>query len=313
MKAPILLLPICALPWMPPILAAADPDTPPPAEQSSTDASRLFESATKYLKGDGVEKDERKGFELMSQAAAQGHVAAIAGLGYLYSAGIGTAIDYSEAALWFRKAAEKNHAISQLNLARLLVAVDKLPQPANEDEEKARWAEGVKWFRLAADQGLSEAQSSYGLLLLRGDCGVQTDSAAAARYLAPAAKAGVLEAMNALASMYQIGNGVPADPVEAERLFREAAMAGNAKAQANLGLFLETKVPQDEATRTESLAWLMIAEIGRDPVAVKVLATRLPATNPDDVAASRKKAGELRRAIYRQKARQEKRPSRQGK
>ena len=76
-------------------------------------------------------------------------------IGYLYSAGIGTAIDYSEAALWFRKAAEKNHAISQLNLARLLVAVDKLPKPANEDEEKARWAEGVKWFRLAADQGLN--------------------------------------------------------------------------------------------------------------------------------------------------------------
>jgi uncharacterized protein len=303
MKTRFLLVPFCLLACS--MSAPAENiDTPAAAPSDAAaagDAEAMFQSARKLLRGEGVEKDERKGFELVSKAAALGHVEAMANLGYLYSAGVGTPADQVEAARWFRMAAEKNHAISQLNLARLLLAVDKLPQPANKEEEKARWAEGAKWLQQAADQGLSDAQSSYGLLLLRGDADVKADPAAAARYLMPAAKAGIPEAMNALATMYQIGNGVPTDTAETERLFREAAMAGNAKAQANLGLFLENKAPGDPAVRAEGLAWLLIAEIGRDPVAIKTVAIRLNTTNPDEVAAARKKSAELRRAIHRYK------------
>jgi TPR repeat protein len=295
-------LPICLLVGLATAVPAAEPAPSPPTTAgeaaSADDAEQLFQSARKLLRGDGVEKDERKGFELMSQAAEKRHVQAMANLGFLYSAGIGTPVDHSAAAQWFRLASEQNHAVSQLNLARLLLAVDKLPAPANKAEEQARWDEGAMWLKKSADQGLSDAQSSYGLLLLRGDAGLESNPAEAARYLKPAVEAGIPEAMNALAMMHQIGNGVPTDTAETERLYRMASMAGNAKAQANFALFLENKAPGDPATQVEALAWLIIAEIGREPIAVKYLPTRLSVRNPDQVAAARKKSGELRRQIH---------------
>lgn len=298
MKFHVPLMPLCLLSLMPAALSAeaSGNSTPPAAAAPAADAESIYQSAAGHLKGEGVEKDERKGFELMTAAAQQGHPKAAAILGYLYSAGLGTAKDYGQAVKWFRVAAGKNDAVSQVNVARLLVSEDKLPMPEDTDEAAQRWVEAVKWFRMAADQGFREGQSSYGLTLLRGDYGVAADPAAAARYLIPAAGAGDLEAMNALGNMYQLGNGVPRDAGAAEGWFRKAAMAGNVKAQSSLGLFLDSSAT-DASTRAEALAWLLLAADAKDPVASKVVDVRVPVMKPDDLAAGRKKMAEIRRAI----------------
>ena len=64
-------------------------------------------------------------------------------------------------------------------------------------------AEAVRWYWLAADQGVALAQSTLGL-------------------------------------MYSIGRGVPQDEAEAVRWYRLAAEQGLASAQYNLGVSYET-------------------------------------------------------------------------
>jgi TPR repeat protein len=63
--------------------------------------------------------------------------------------------DYKQAATWFRKAAEENHAKSQPYLGTML----KEGQGVIQDYQKAS-----KWYLLAADQGVAEAQLNLGFM-----------------------------------------------------------------------------------------------------------------------------------------------------
>jgi TPR repeat protein len=258
-------------------------------------SEQTYESARKLLKGDGVDKDEKKGFEQMEQAAREGYLPAMAGLGYLYSAGIGVSRNPEKAKEWFRKAAEQGHAISCLNLGKTLVAENR-GADHGEGGDVAKLNEGVSWIRKAADLGLNDARTTYGLILLRGEHGVKGDPKAAAQYLIPASD-GDAEAMNALATMYQTGNGVPYDAGAAERLWRKAAMSGHVKAQANLGEFLLGDAENNPQRREEALAWLTIAEQARDAVAQKVLQNHLQTITPDEMSAARKLMAKFRREI----------------
>jgi len=277
-------------------LAKAAESPAAPATAPASGAESDYEAARILLKGNGGDADERKGFELMLKAANQDHLPAVFGVAYLYHVGMGTAKDLSKAIEWFRKAAQKDHAISQFNLGKLLIAEATPLQPGMQDLAAQHQA-GLEWLRKAAAQGLNEANTTYGIILMNGDVGLDRDPATAARtYLIPAADAGDTEAMNALGTLYQRGNGVPRDPAAAELFFRKAAMAGNVKAQANLGEHLDPS-SKKESLRIEAFAWLFIAEEAKNAYAKKILQNKLPATSPDDVAAARTKAAEIRRQI----------------
>lgn len=89
------------------------------------------------------------------------------------------------------------------------------------------------WQPLAA-QGDSRAQTALGLLYEEGD-GVLQDDVEAVRWYRLAAEQGSADALGNLGVMYQYGRGVPQDFAEAVRLYRMAAKQGNARAQTNLG------------------------------------------------------------------------------
>lgn len=267
-----------------------------PAGADANTSQETYESARKLLKGDGMDKDGRKGFELMEQSARAGHLPAMAGLGYLYRAGIGTSKDPEKAKEWFRKAAEQGHAISCLNLGKTLIAENR-GADVGEGGDVEKLNEGVSWIHKAAELGLNEARSTYGLILLRSEHGVKGDPKAAAQYFIPAAEGGDAEAMNALGTMYQIGNGVPFDTGAAERLWRKAALSGHVKAQANLGEFLLESPGTKRERREEALAWLTIAEQARDAVAQKVLQNHAQTITPDEMSAARKLMAKFRREI----------------
>ena len=132
-------------------------------------------------------------------------------------------------------------------------------------------AEAVRWYRLAADQGLAVAQNSLGFMYANGE-GVLKDDAEAVRWfrlaadqgdgrcavhprcqLRPTARAfsrtrpkpcagtGSLRirvdagAQFNLGVMYANGEGVLKDEAEAVRWYRLAAEQGHAAAQFNLG------------------------------------------------------------------------------
>jgi hypothetical protein len=82
--------------------------------------------------------------------------------------------------------------------------------------------EAVRWYRLAADQGLADAQDYLGRSYLDGR-GVPQDDAEAARWFRAAATEGHAGAQFRLGMMYDLGRGVPQDYVEAHMWFNLAA------------------------------------------------------------------------------------------
>ena len=92
-------------------------------------------------------------------AAEQGHVRAQYMLGVLNdrsSASRGSA----ESAQWYRLAAERGHAPAQAALARLYYEGDVIP---------SNYAESFRWYQMAARNGYTEAQYRLGLAYYRGE------------------------------------------------------------------------------------------------------------------------------------------------
>jgi TPR repeat protein len=278
----------------------------PTASVTSTEASvkekspeLIYQEGVSLLKANDGEESMKKGFQMVLKAAEKGYLRAESGVAYLYNVGMGTPKDNALAIKWFRLAAEKGHTISQYNLGKLLVA-DEAPLLEGFVDRKAQHEDGVKWIRKAADDGLLDAQTTYGVILYQGDFETKRDPAAAVGYLKPAADAGSLEAMNVLGVMHDNGDGVPHDPTVAERFLRQAAMAGHVKAQANLGEFLN-RSPENSEARIAALAWLFIAEESENVMAKKILSANLQAISPADSAAAKKMATEIKQQIAKEK------------
>ncbi|HWL83746.1 MAG TPA: tetratricopeptide repeat protein [Roseomonas sp.] len=113
--------------------------------------------------------------------------------------------------------------------------------------------EAARWIAAAARAGLLQAQLLYGQILLEGR-GVPMDRAAAYAWFRTAAEAGSPEGLNMAGRCHELGWGVPADLTRAAALYRAAAEKGLDWAQYNLALLLArgSGVPQD---RAEALHW----------------------------------------------------------
>jgi hypothetical protein len=115
-----------------------------------------------------------------------------------------------------------------------------------EHEQAEDYAEAVKWYRKAADQGYASAQFNLGFMYNKGK-GVPLDDTEAVKWYRKAAEQGDAKAQSNLGFMYQHGEGVTQDYTEAVKWYRKAAEQGQAGAQYNLGFKYRTGegVPQD--------------------------------------------------------------------
>jgi hypothetical protein len=153
------------------------------------------------------------------------------------------------------------------------------------------YAEAVKWYRKAADQGDANAQANLGAMYFKGE-GVPQNDIEVYKWLTLAAAQGNEEARGNLSNirglmsqdqiaraqegerevyrkaaeqgdalaqlhlglMYEEGKGGQQDYNEALKWFRKAADQGNAPAQYNLGLIYEKgeRIPQNYA---EAMNW----------------------------------------------------------
>lgn len=91
------------------------------------------------------------------------------------------------------------------------------------------------WTDLAL-KGSAKAQYSLALLLETGQSPVEPDIKRAVRYYAMAADAGIAEAQTNLGLLYAQGRGVNANPALAVKYWKKSAAAGHAMALFNLGL-----------------------------------------------------------------------------
>ena len=152
---------------------------------------------------------------------------------------------------------------SRAEIAKM--SVKELMQAAEEGDANAQTQLGivatqagypdqaVTWYRMAADQGVADAQFLLGALYMGGQ-GVAEDPVESAKWWREAADQGHANAQALLGSSYAQGRGVPEDMVQAARWYRKAAEQGVAIAQAKLGnMYLNgSGVVQDY---TESAKW----------------------------------------------------------
>jgi len=94
--------------------------------------------------------------------------------------------------------------------------------------------QALTWYRMAADQGIPEAQLLVGFMYL-GDSGVAADLPESVKWFRKSAEQGYARAQTFLGSAYAAGTGVAPDMAQAARWYRKAADQGEPFAQAKLG------------------------------------------------------------------------------
>ncbi len=256
-----LLLTACATPS--PVDAAADTSDPVIAAlrdaAAGGDADSQYALALRYLRGEGLPRDPRQALVWFRRAAAQGHAAAQRQIGNAHArGGAGLAQSWSEAARWYRMAAQNGDILAAFNLARLLERGRGVERDATE---------AVRWYRKAAEAGLAKAQTNLGILLYRGD-GAPRDLEAALRLFLEAARRGdAIGAYNA-GVMVEKGRGTEADAKRALALYRQAAELDYRDAQWALGRLIGrlARTPEEHAA---ALFWFEVATLrgGRPPAA----------------------------------------------
>jgi TPR repeat protein len=188
-----------------------------------------------------------------SDAAAMTLVAEI------YRDGSGVKKDPTEAARWYRLAADLGNPQAQFQLAAAALKGEGIP----EDRKLAR-----SMLEKAAAQGHAGAYYNLGIMAIDADI---QDFKAAAAYFRKAAEGGNMDGAYSLAVLYREGRGVPQDIKEAARWLRMAADDHIAAAEVELGImtFNGEGAPKDEAAAAKLF---LRAAVRNNPVAMNRLA-----------------------------------------
>jgi TPR repeat protein len=151
----------------------------------------------------------------------------------LYSQGRGVKKNLSEAAAWFRRAADQGNAEAQYRLG--IAYAQGLGVLKNSRIARAWYAK--------SDEQLGEAEEDF---------------EKKAKWYRRAAKQGDFLAQFDLAHAYAQGLGVPKSRAQAARWFRRSADQGNAPTQFNVGYFFEYGIGVREDCK-EAAAWYLKA------------------------------------------------------
>jgi clan AA aspartic protease (TIGR02281 family) len=167
-----------------------------------------------------VAADRAAEIERLKPVAEKGEAAAQFQLGLLYA----ETREMSEAARYYRLAAEQDHHEAQARLAWLTCAGQGVAKNTPEC---------LRLYRLAAEAGVPSAQANLAGHYLTGD-GVSINHGEAVRLAKLAADKGDGTGQLMLAICYETGAGVSRDRTEALRLYRLSAAQGNGAAQRSV-------------------------------------------------------------------------------
>ncbi|XP_033127504.1 sel1-repeat-containing protein YbeQ-like [Anneissia japonica] len=183
-------------------------------------------------------------------------------LAVCYEYGRGVDSNCKKAAFWYKKAAVQGHAMAQYNYGIFhLLGSGKV----KKDEEEA-----VHWLSKSADQGLCQAQSYLGSMLVHEP---NKDLDKGIYYLQEAAKQKDVEATYRLGMCYEEGIGVVTNQAKAGDLYHKAALKGHSEAQCCMGRFHQQGLGGIPADRTEAKAWFSIASENGNKEAKESLAS----------------------------------------
>jgi TPR repeat protein len=181
--------------------------------------------------------------QFYKKAAQKKHALAQFELGAMYYDGVGVDRDFPTALQWFLAAAQQGNTESELNLGTMY----SLGQGVDPDPEKS-----FQWYLRAATKNQVLGEFRVGLMLYEG-MGVKQDYATAFQYLYKAAKKGDARAQFNIGVMYFKGEGVSQSYSEAFRYYRLASDQNHVEATHNTALMFEeglcTPPNRDEACR----------------------------------------------------------------
>ncbi len=178
-------------------------------------------------------------------------VAAMYNIGHSYEYGNGVDEDLKEAMNWYTKAANKGYKSAQYRLGLIydyreeeignIKAHITHDGRAHYDEKKKYFpcqynkGEAMKWFRMAAEQGHTEAQYELGCLLSYKK-GCEEESF---KWMLKAAEQGLRIAQYCIAKNYSEGFGVKANSYEAFNWYKKVAEQNDGYSMYKVGLYFE--------------------------------------------------------------------------
>lgn len=232
--------------------------------------------------GRGVYQNKEEAFSLAVLAADEKIPSAMKITGLCYRDGIGVEGNPRNAAKWLKRAAEADDAEAEFAWAQILAYGNGVPKNAAGAFEWALKAakqgvpeamvfvgecyasgggvksvdqvEAVRWYRMAAENGLAAGQSLLGTHLIFGR-GVGKDPVEGIEWLEKAAAQNYGLAFPNLARCYAEGWGVPKDVRKCAELLRKGAELGDPDSMGEYGasLLLGNFTEKDPA---EGLRWM---------------------------------------------------------
>jgi len=134
-----------------------------PLTADDGDAEVQFKLGLKFASGKGAALDYAQAAEWYRKAADQNHFLAQFNLGMMYAYGQGVARDAAQSRMWLGKAAQQGDAGAQFHLGDNCHRASFRQMPADASESRI---EAYKWYRLAAAQGYQGSESAHATLTL---------------------------------------------------------------------------------------------------------------------------------------------------
>jgi TPR repeat protein len=236
-----------------------------------------------YLEGVGGPKNPDKAFEFLSQAAEKNHGLANLNLGICYGHGIGVLQDHIKAFQHYLAAASLGDLDAMHNLGNAYLKGNGVPQ----DLQKAG-----EWFDRSAKAGNSESMVALALTLLVSG---NPSPHQVKRALSLVQKAGDLNnrvAFYVMGKIYQEGpGGIEPDENKAYMYFMKSAQAGVPASQLQVALTLRFGTLEGlPADKIEALKWAMLADLGGEPEASKVIRALRSTLPESDIARAESRA-----------------------
>ncbi len=167
-----------------------------PAQENT--AAGLFAQGMNAIRGSMQNRNDARALDLFRKSADMGYAPAQVVLGYFYDTGTLVTSEPERALTWYKKAAERGDPLAAWLVGRLMFLGVVPPHDGNEAApwlqqsagagnpfaayvlglfkvQKSEYANAAGWFRKATEQGLPQAQSELGRLLLDGPIGVKRD------------------------------------------------------------------------------------------------------------------------------------------
>jgi len=161
------------------------------------------------------------------------------------------------------------HAQPKPSLSSVRInTLDELTQKAEGGDAMAQFELGMEyygqdfqkaynWCRKAADQGFGQAQMRIGWMYQQGQ-GVEKNALEAVNWYKKAAEQGDSTAQSLLGKAYLKGQGIAKDEIEAAKWLRNAAEKGESSAQEELGKMYQ-RGEGIEQDLVEAYMWLKLA------------------------------------------------------